>query len=66
MASYEDQSAPWLRNRSSDGSLKNAILKGADLVSSMTSAAVNRSQLVANPWDAPEGENGISDGMVVP
>ncbi|KAJ3280937.1 Sorting nexin mvp1 [Borealophlyctis nickersoniae] len=59
MGSYEDET-PWragLKNRTSDGSLRNAMLKTNDLTSSMMSEAVGRSQLVVNPWDAAEGED---------
>ena len=66
MASYEEHNAPWqsnLRNRASDGSLRNAILKVPDLASSMLSESVQKSQLVINPWDAPEGANADPDCM---
>ncbi|KAJ3031051.1 sorting nexin [Rhizophlyctis rosea] len=66
MSSYEEHNAPWqsgqLRNRASDGSLRKAILKVPDLASSMLSEAVQKSQLVVNPWDASEPE--IESGMM--
>ncbi|KAI8826985.1 uncharacterized protein EV422DRAFT_20295 [Fimicolochytrium jonesii] len=65
-SSYESDEHPWDRKSTRDSlnSLKAQFSQAPDLGSSIMAAAVNKSSIVSNPWDAQtEGEEALDEGL---